>query len=209
MLLYPPEWLRDHDREVSEAEARSVAGASSPDIMISRIEALLRFDGRALTPRIRCPTLVIAALDDRITPPYFSRALAQAIPERSLVLLDGGGHFLPIVEAERYAEIVVRFLSEPGGGNRLRRAAVTKGEKDPSPSARGGGRPAGAGWGGPACKPPRRLPRHPSFARRGTNWVPASRISAAFPGHRGRLPRARSSVTRGHRSPRPTQGTTG
>jgi aminoacrylate hydrolase len=115
LLVYPPEWLRDHDREVAEAEARSVAGASSPDIMISRIEALLRFDGRALAPRIRCPTLVIAALDDRITPAYFSRALAQAIPGARLVLLDGGGHFLPIVEADRYAEIVLRFLSEPGG----------------------------------------------------------------------------------------------
>jgi len=115
LLLYPPEWVREHDREVSEAEARSVAGASSSDIMNSRIEALLRFDGRALAPRIRCPTLVIAALDDRVTPAYFSRALAQAIPGARLVLLDGGGHFLPIVEAERYAEIVLRFLSEPGG----------------------------------------------------------------------------------------------
>jgi aminoacrylate hydrolase len=114
VLLYPPEWLRDHDREVSEAEARSIAGASSQEIMISRIEALLRFDGRALAPRIRCPTLVIAAPDDRITPPYFSRAIAQAIPGAQLVLLDGGGHFLPIVEADRYAEIVLRFLSERG-----------------------------------------------------------------------------------------------
>src|SRR4030095_10139751 len=70
LLLYPPEWLREHDGEVTEAEARSVASASSPEILISRIEALLRFDGRALAPRIRCPTLVIAALDDRITPPY-------------------------------------------------------------------------------------------------------------------------------------------
>ncbi len=115
LLLYPPEWLREHDREVAEAEARSVTSASSPEIMISRIEALLRFDGRALASRIRCSTLVIAALDDRITPAYFSRALAQAIPGARLVLLDGGGHFLPIVEAERYAEIVLRFLTEPGG----------------------------------------------------------------------------------------------
>jgi aminoacrylate hydrolase len=114
LLVYPPEWLRDHDREMAEAEARAVASASSPEIMISRIEALLRFDGRALAPRIRCPTLVIAALDDRITPAYFSRALAQAIPGARLVLLDGGGHFLPIVEAERYTELVLHFLSEPG-----------------------------------------------------------------------------------------------
>ena len=114
LLLYPPEWLREHDRAVAEAEARAVASASSPEILISRIEALLRFDGRDLTPRIHCPTLVIAALDDRITPPYFSRALVHAIPRAQLVLLDSGGHFLPIVEAERYADIVLSFLSERG-----------------------------------------------------------------------------------------------
>jgi aminoacrylate hydrolase len=115
LLLYSPEWLREDDREVSVAEAQSVTSASSPRIVISRIEALLRFDRRALAPRVRCPTLVIAALDDRVTPAYFSPALAQAIPEARPVLLDGAGHFLPIVEAERYAEIVLRFLSEPDG----------------------------------------------------------------------------------------------
>jgi aminoacrylate hydrolase len=114
LLLYSPEWLRDHDREIAEAEARAVADAPSLEIMLSRIEALLHFDGRALAPRIVCPTLVIAALDDRITPPYFSRALALAIPGAQLVLLEGGGHFLPVVQAERYAEIVLPFLGEPG-----------------------------------------------------------------------------------------------
>jgi aminoacrylate hydrolase len=113
LLLYPPEWLRDHDREIGEAEARAIADASTPEIMLSRIDALLRFDGRALAPRIICPTLVIAALDDRVTPSYFSRALAQAIPGAQLVLLESGGHFLPIVEAERYAEIVLGFLGGP------------------------------------------------------------------------------------------------
>lgn len=113
LLLYPPEWLREHDREVAEAEARAVADAPPVEILLSRIEALLRFDGRALAPRIACPTLVIAALDDRVTPAYFSRALAQAIPGAQRVLLEGGGHFLPIVEAERYAEIALGFLSEP------------------------------------------------------------------------------------------------
>jgi len=113
LLLYPPEWLRDHDREVAEADARAVADASTPEIMLSRIDALLRFDGRALAPRIACPTLVIAALDDRVTPGYFSRALAQAIPGAQLVLLDSGGHFLPVVEAQRYAQIVLGFLAEP------------------------------------------------------------------------------------------------
>ena len=113
LLLYPPEWLRDHDGEIAAAEARSVADAPAVEIMLSRIEALLRFDGRALTPRIRCPTLVIAALDDRVTPAYFSRALAEAIAGAQLVLLESGGHFLPVVEAERYAELVLRFLAEP------------------------------------------------------------------------------------------------
>ena len=111
LLLYTPEWLREHDREVAAAEAQSLASASSLHIMVSRIEALLRFDGRALAPRIRCPTLVVAALDDQVTPAYFSRTLAQAIPGAQLALLDSGGHFLPIVEADRYTQTVMRFLS--------------------------------------------------------------------------------------------------
>jgi aminoacrylate hydrolase len=113
LLLYPPEWLREHDREIAATEARAAADASPPEIMLSRIDALLRFDGRALAPRIACPTLVIAALDDRVTPAYFSRALREAIPGAQLVLLDGGGHFLPLVAAERYAQIVLGFLDQP------------------------------------------------------------------------------------------------
>jgi aminoacrylate hydrolase len=112
LLLYPPEWLRDHDADIAEAETRSIADASSPEILLSRIDALLRFDGRTLAPRISCPTLVIATLDDRVTPPYFSRALAQAIPGARLVLLESGGHFVPLVEPEHYAAAVVPFLTE-------------------------------------------------------------------------------------------------
>jgi len=114
LLLYPPEWLRDHDRELAEAEAQSHTATASAEITISRIQALLRFDGRQLAPRIRCPTLVIVALDDQVTPAYFSRALAQAIPGAQLILLDSGGHFLPIVEADRYTNIVLSFLGPPG-----------------------------------------------------------------------------------------------
>ncbi len=112
LLVYPPDWLRDHDAEIATAEARSIADAPPVEILLSRIDALLRFDGRALAPRIACPTLVTAALDDRVTPPYFSRALAQAIPGARLVLLNEGGHFLPLVEPERYTEALLTFLTE-------------------------------------------------------------------------------------------------
>lgn len=115
LLLYPPEWLVRHEAEIAQAEARAIADAS-PAILLSRVEALLRFDGRALAPRIGCPTQVIAALDDRVTPAYFAGALARAIPAARLVLLESGGHFLPLLEAERYAGIVLRFLCEPEPG---------------------------------------------------------------------------------------------
>ena len=112
LLLYPPEWLRDHDAEVAQAEARSIADAPSVEILLSRVDALLRFDGRPLAPRISCPTLVIVALDDKVTPPYFSVALARAIPGARLVLLESGGHFVALVEAERYAEAVLAFFPD-------------------------------------------------------------------------------------------------
>jgi aminoacrylate hydrolase len=115
LLLYPPEWLVQHEAEIAEAEARAIAGAS-PAILLSRVEALLRFDGRPLAPRIGCPTQMICALDDRVTPAYFAHALAQAIPAARLVLFDSGGHFLPLIEAERYTGVVLRFLCEPEPG---------------------------------------------------------------------------------------------
>jgi pimeloyl-ACP methyl ester carboxylesterase len=68
---------------------------SPPDaVRLTRIlEPLLDLDQRALTPRIRCPTLVIGGAQDRVVPPEVQREMAARIPGCSLQLCDGFGHF--------------------------------------------------------------------------------------------------------------------
>jgi aminoacrylate hydrolase len=88
LLAWPAEWLREH----GVAAELSVA---NPDVLLRRIDALLRFDRVADLPRIAAPTLALCARDDRITPPYFTQALGALVPGARTVVVPGGGHFLP------------------------------------------------------------------------------------------------------------------
>jgi pimeloyl-ACP methyl ester carboxylesterase len=58
-------------------------------------------------PAVRTPTTIVTGSADRIVPPASARALASAIPGAEFVVLDGAGHLLTQLEAERLAEIIV------------------------------------------------------------------------------------------------------
>lgn len=109
LFMSPPEWIRDNQARIAEQEA-AVAGASTPEIVLSRIAALVAFDRSAELSRIAAPTLVSGARDDVVTPAYYSEALAAAIPGAELRLLPDGGHFYPVVRAEAFRAQVVAFL---------------------------------------------------------------------------------------------------
>ena len=81
------------------------------EIMRAKIDAVLKFDRAAELRRIRMPTLVNCAVDDILTPPYFSRALADAIPCAQLKLMRTGAHFNVIVAADAYLRQIAAFLS--------------------------------------------------------------------------------------------------
>jgi 3-oxoadipate enol-lactonase len=71
-----------------------------------------RFDGSGEAGRIKSPTLVIHGSEDRYVPPSNARALAGAIPNARLRILEGAGH---LVFVERAAEVnreVLEFLGE-------------------------------------------------------------------------------------------------
>jgi pimeloyl-ACP methyl ester carboxylesterase len=71
-----------------------------------------RFDDSAEVGRIGSPTLVIHGAEDRYVPPSNARALAEAIPNARLRILEGAGH---LVFVERAAEVnreVITFLSD-------------------------------------------------------------------------------------------------
>lgn len=113
MFMRPPSWIRDHDATQNEEIAAMVAGFPVPEVMLSRIAALLRFNRRAELGRIGVPTLIVGARDDMVTPVYYSEELGGLIPGARTVILEAGGHFFPVSAAEEFRRILIEFLEDP------------------------------------------------------------------------------------------------
>lgn len=59
---------------------------------------------------LRLPTIVLSGANDQLTPPKFSRFLAERIPTSTLVVFDEAGHELPVeVPAEVAEALAGRF----------------------------------------------------------------------------------------------------
>lgn len=98
-----------------EAFDRALAAAPAPHpldetILRRRISAILEHDALASLKDIRCPSLVVVARDDIVTPAYHSVQMADEIDGAELTILPRGGHFVPVAEPERYASSVLPFL---------------------------------------------------------------------------------------------------
>lgn len=109
-VLYPAWWVAQNDAMVSEQERQQAASFPPIEVVLSRIEAIMRFDRREQLGGIRTPTLVSVAIDDNVTPAYYSEALAQAIPGAKLKVFEKGGHLLYQVIEREYTQTVRDFL---------------------------------------------------------------------------------------------------
>jgi len=113
-VLYPGWWVAKNETLIAEQERQQAAAFPPVEVVLSRIEAIMRFDRRAQLGRIQAPTLVSVAVDDTVTPLYFSQALAKAIPGAKLKVFEAGGHLLyHVIEAE-YTRTVLDFLRSDG-----------------------------------------------------------------------------------------------
>lgn len=110
VMLRPPRWVSEHDAAIDEEIARLIAAAPPTEVLASRIDAIVRFDRRAGLGEIRCPTLVVVAADDMLTPPMYSEELAARIPGARLTVLPTGGHFVPNLHPDDYNAAVGGFL---------------------------------------------------------------------------------------------------
>jgi len=110
-VLYPAWWVSQNEPLVAEQERQQAAAFPPVEVVLSRIEAIMRFDRRSELSRIRTPTLVTVAADDMVTPLYFSQVLAKAIPGARLKVFERGGHMPYHVIDEEYTRAVVDFLS--------------------------------------------------------------------------------------------------
>ena len=110
LFLYPPSWIKAHEAMIEEREKLAIAGFPPPEVVASRIDAIVAFDRTAELARIKTPTLVLCAKDDFITPAYFSEELAQKIPGAKLALLPQGGHCASETALEAFQAALLGFL---------------------------------------------------------------------------------------------------
>jgi aminoacrylate hydrolase len=110
LMLFPPEWIARNEAAMREREAQAPTDPLDIRILMRRIDAIVQHDGRAWARAVRCPTRIVVARDDTITPAYFSQALAELIPHATLEILDRGGHSAPVIESQVYNAVLDGLL---------------------------------------------------------------------------------------------------
>lgn len=111
--VYSPEWVAEHAEERAErrrqitllpdAWFQGLAGllASAPEVSLSDELA-----------KIRCPTLVVAAEQDRFIPLDRTRNLAQGIAGARFVVMEGAGHAVVVEQPDTLVDLCIDFLQQ-------------------------------------------------------------------------------------------------
>lgn len=114
IFLYPAEYFTRNREAIEKVEEIQVRSAPPQEIILAKIDALMRFDRTADLSKIAVPVLVNCARDDAVTPFYFSRELASAVPHALLRSLEYGGHFCHITAPDEYYGQLASFVLERG-----------------------------------------------------------------------------------------------
>lgn len=86
---------------------------ADPRAYRAAMRALGLFDSRPWLAEIKAPTLVVAGSADTTVSLARQELLAKGIPAARQVIVQGGGHALPVDHAEEFNRILVGFLREP------------------------------------------------------------------------------------------------
>lgn len=84
--------------------------ATGAGVVHGDFSACDRFDVMADLPRIGCRALVVAAENDRLTPPKYSEYLTNHLPDARMVLLPEAGHMMALEQPERFRDAVLSFM---------------------------------------------------------------------------------------------------
>lgn len=85
---------RAHQARLADDYLAMVMRAGAAGLIRQNRAVMARADLRPSLPALACPTLVVAGLDDLLTPPDNARELAAALPDAQLQLLPECGHML-------------------------------------------------------------------------------------------------------------------
>ena len=112
LALHMPSWVRDHDDDLATLEAKANEAIPVPEIVLSRIAAIVAHDRRDQLQKVRARTLAICTRDDTVTPLYFTEELVRLIPGARAYILPDGGHLYPNVHAAEFRRVMASFLLE-------------------------------------------------------------------------------------------------
>ena len=91
------------------AAIKSVS-AVPPDVYRAAMRCFLSFDGTAVIPAIRLPTLVIAGSEDVTMPPAVVEAMARQIPGARYEIIPGVGHLANLEDPSAFNRVLRDFL---------------------------------------------------------------------------------------------------
>jgi pimeloyl-ACP methyl ester carboxylesterase len=101
-------------REALMASLTTMCVEAGLDVYEAQIAALLaRPELDTLLPTIACPTLVATGAEDVWSPPEQHRAIATAIANATLCIIEGAGHMLPAEEPQALNRAIARWLALP------------------------------------------------------------------------------------------------
>jgi 3-oxoadipate enol-lactonase len=82
-----------------------------PALMVSAWKGSMSFDSRPRLAEIACPTLIVAAADDRAVPMHHARTLHDGIPGSRLVVVQNAGHALIWTHPDELVRVTEGFLT--------------------------------------------------------------------------------------------------
>ncbi len=96
--------------KLTELVAKRMA-ETQPQVLHNDFKACDRFDVMSRLGEISAPTIAICGQDDKLTPPKYSKYLAQHISDARLRLIDGAGHMVMLEKPADVAQAIQSFTS--------------------------------------------------------------------------------------------------
>lgn len=112
LFLYPPYYVQANKLLLESDTEKAIVGTTTRDILDARITAIMEFDGLPYLKDIHCPTLIMVAEDDILTPPHSSVLMASEIDNAVLRRYARGGHSMSRTEPQQFNKGVSDFLSQ-------------------------------------------------------------------------------------------------
>ncbi len=103
-------WLHPAHRDTLAPTVEAMGERVGKEAFLRQLDLLRsRTDSRPDLVRIRCPTLLVAGRDDRVTPVAAHEEMARALPDATLMVL-GCGHYSPLEQPEAVSSALRGWL---------------------------------------------------------------------------------------------------